>query len=64
MPKPSRRFAIETRYVGKSLAPWEGWKVTRIFGTAEDRDEHLKWLQSMNLANWEYRVRVSGGAGS
>ena len=59
MARPSKQYAIETRYVGEGLTPWEGWKVTRYYQCAEDRDEDFQRLQLTvePFVPWRYRIR-------
>lgn len=56
---PSRRYSIESRFVGPpEEAPWKGWKMTRMYPSAQARDEDLKRLRALKSPNWEYRVKV------
>jgi hypothetical protein len=55
--KPSRKYAIESCYMGGDNAPWQGWKVTRIYPSADARDEDLKRLRALASATWAYRIR-------
>lgn len=56
--KPSKRFAIESCYLGPGKPPWKGWKVTRTYPSAGARDEDLKRLQQTAMSRqWAYRVK-------
>jgi hypothetical protein len=55
--KPNKKYAIESCCISDN-PPWKGWKVTRIFASAEDRDKTLKTLQKTGLSRlWLYRIK-------
>ena len=52
---PKEQFAIESCCLGKD-PPWQGWKVTRTYVTADARDKDLIRLRSVSSPSWLYRA--------
>lgn len=51
-------YAIETKFLGKGKPPWKGWKITRTYPCAADRDYDYQKLQGSLSTQWVYRIWV------
>lgn len=53
--KISRKYTIETLCCDGNTS-WDGWKVTRRYAAARDRDADLARLQVIETRGWVYRA--------